>query len=44
MLPQYLFPKQALTLFAGWVARSRWGGVTQWIIRDCVARYSVNMA
>jgi len=44
VLPQYLFPKQALTLFAGWVARSRWGGVTQWIIRDFVARYSVNMA
>jgi phosphatidylserine decarboxylase len=44
VLPQYLFPKQALTLFAGWVARARWGGLTQWIIRDFVARYSVNMA
>lgn len=44
VLPQYLIPKQALTLFAGWVARGRWGGLTQWIIRDFVARYSVNMA
>ncbi len=44
VLPQYLFPKQALTLFAGWVARARWGSLTQWIIRDFVARYSVNMA
>jgi phosphatidylserine decarboxylase len=41
---QYLMPKKALTQFAGFVAGGRWGRVTQWIIRDFIARYSVNMA
>jgi phosphatidylserine decarboxylase len=41
---QYLIPKKALTQFAGFVAGGRWGSITQWIIRDFIARYSVNMA
>jgi phosphatidylserine decarboxylase len=44
VLPQYLFPKQALTSFAGWVAGKERGAVTTWIIRRFVAKYSVNMA
>jgi phosphatidylserine decarboxylase len=44
VLPQYLMPKRALTQFAGFVAGGRWGSITQWIIRDFIARYSVNMA
>jgi phosphatidylserine decarboxylase len=44
VLPQYLMPKKALTQFAGFVAGGRWGSITQWIIRDFIARYSVNMA
>ena len=43
VLPQYLFPKQALTAFAGWVASNERGWVTTEIIRRFVARYSVNM-
>jgi phosphatidylserine decarboxylase len=41
---QYLLPKQALTRFAGFVARSEWGGATHAIIRWFVRRYGVNMA
>ena len=41
---QYLLPKQALTRFAGFVARSEWSGVTHAIIRWFVGRYGVNMA
>lgn len=44
VLPQYLFPKQALTSFAGWVAGKERGAVTTWIIRRFVAKYGVNMA
>jgi phosphatidylserine decarboxylase len=44
VIPQYLMPKKALTQFAGLVAGGRWGSITQWIIRDFIARYSVNMA
>ncbi len=44
VLPQYLLPKQALTMFAGWVAGARGGAVTTAIIRNFVARYGVNMA
>jgi phosphatidylserine decarboxylase len=44
VIPQYLMPKKALTKFAGFVAGGRWGSITQWIIRDFIARYSVNMA
>jgi phosphatidylserine decarboxylase len=44
VLPQYLLPKQALTLLAGAVARRRGGGFTTGLIRRFVARYGVNMA
>jgi phosphatidylserine decarboxylase len=44
VLPQYLIPKQALTVFAGWVAGGQWGGVTTAIINRFVKRYNVNMA
>jgi phosphatidylserine decarboxylase len=43
VLPQYLFPKQALTTFAGWVASKERGAVTTWIIRRFVAKYGVDM-
>ncbi|MES2509060.1 MAG: archaetidylserine decarboxylase [Pseudomonadota bacterium] len=43
VLPQYLFPKQALTSFAGWVASKERGWVTTEIIRRFVAKYDVNM-
>lgn len=41
--PQYLFPKQALTSFAGWVSSHERGWVTTEIIRRFVAKYQVNM-
>ena len=44
VLPQYFFPKQALTVFAGWVAGRERGWVTTEIIRRFVAKYQVNMA
>ena len=44
VLPQYLIPKQALTVFAGWVAGSQWGSVTTGIIDRFVRHYKVNMA
>ena len=37
-------PKRALTMFAGFVAGGQWGGITQAIIRNFVAKYGVNMA
>jgi phosphatidylserine decarboxylase len=43
VLPQYLFPKQALTAFAGFVASRERGWVTTGIIRRFVARYQVDM-
>jgi phosphatidylserine decarboxylase len=43
VLPQYLFPKQALTHFAGFVASRERGWVTTEIIRRFVAKYQVNM-
>jgi phosphatidylserine decarboxylase len=43
VLPQYLYPKQALTSFAGWVAGKERGSVTTWIIRRFVDKYGVNM-
>jgi phosphatidylserine decarboxylase len=43
VLPQYLFPKQALTAFAGFVASKERGWVTTEIIRRFVAKYQVNM-
>jgi len=44
VLPQYLIPKQALTLLAGKLAGAEAGGLTTSIIRWFVARYGVNMA
>jgi len=44
VLPQYLLPKQALTLLAGAVARRQGGAFTTALIRRFVARYGVNMA
>jgi phosphatidylserine decarboxylase len=43
-LPQYLLPKQALTLLAGKFANARAGSLTTSVIRRFVARYGVNMA
>lgn len=43
VLPQYLLPKKALTVFAGWVASGRWGWITTAIIRRFIRRYHVNM-
>ena len=43
VLPQYIFPKQAITAFAGWVASRERGWVTTEIIRRFVAKYQVNM-
>jgi phosphatidylserine decarboxylase len=44
VLPQYLLPKQLLTVLAGRVAGARGGAATQALIRAFVARYGVNMA
>jgi phosphatidylserine decarboxylase len=43
VLPQYLMPKQLLTVLAGKFASARLGGVTTAVIRRFVARYGVNM-
>ena len=42
--PQYLFPKQAMTAFAGLVANAEAGSITTGIIRWFVGHYGVNMA
>jgi phosphatidylserine decarboxylase len=44
VLPQYVYPKRALTVFAGFVAGNPWGTITTAIIRDFIRRYDVNMA
>ena len=44
VLPQYLIPKQALTVLAGKLAGARAGSLTTSIIRWFVQRYGVNMA
>ncbi|MBC7603564.1 MAG: phosphatidylserine decarboxylase [Ramlibacter sp.] len=44
VVPQYLTPKRALTVFAGLVANMKGGPITQWIIRRFIAKYKVNMA
>ena len=44
VLPQYLLPKRALTVFAGWVAGARGGAATTALIRWFIRRYRVNMA
>ena len=43
VLPQYLMPKQLLTVLAGKFASARLGGLTTAVIRRFVARYKVNM-
>ena len=43
ILPQYLMPKQALTVLAGTFAGARLGRFTTAAIRRFVARYGVNM-
>ncbi|PKO58593.1 MAG: phosphatidylserine decarboxylase, partial [Betaproteobacteria bacterium HGW-Betaproteobacteria-19] len=43
VLPQYLLPKQALTVLAGKLAGMRAGGLTTSVIRWFVGRYGVNM-
>ena len=43
VLPQYLFPKQALTNFAGWVAGNEWGWITTRLIRNFIRDYDVDM-
>jgi phosphatidylserine decarboxylase len=44
VLPQYLIPKQALTLLAGKLASAEAGSLTTSVIRWFVSRYNVNMA
>jgi phosphatidylserine decarboxylase len=43
VLPQYLMPKQALTVMAGKFANAKLGGLTTTVIRRFVARYGVDM-
>jgi phosphatidylserine decarboxylase len=43
VLPQYLMPKQLLTLLAGRFANARMGRFTTAVIRRFVGRYGVNM-
>ncbi|TAH44938.1 MAG: phosphatidylserine decarboxylase [Betaproteobacteria bacterium] len=43
VLPQYLLPKQALTVLAGKLAGARAGGLTTAVIRWFVRRYGVDM-
>jgi phosphatidylserine decarboxylase len=43
-LPQYLLPKQALTLLAGRIANTEAGEATTRLIRWFIGRYNVNMA
>jgi phosphatidylserine decarboxylase len=44
VLPQYLLPKQALTVLAGKFASAEAGSLTTSVIRWFVGRYNVNMA
>jgi phosphatidylserine decarboxylase len=44
VLPQYILPKQALTLLAGKIAGAQAGHLTTRLITWFVARYNVNMA
>jgi phosphatidylserine decarboxylase len=44
VLPQYLLPKQALTILAGKLANKEAGKLTTGVIRWFVRRYNVNMA
>ena len=44
VLPQYLLPKRALTVYAGWRASRRWGVRTTQLIRGFVDKYGVDMS
>ncbi|HEX4911091.1 MAG TPA: archaetidylserine decarboxylase [Permianibacter sp.] len=44
VLPQYLMPKQLLTVLAGKGASAEAGKLTTWAIRKFIGRYGVNMA
>jgi phosphatidylserine decarboxylase len=44
VLPQYLLPKKALTIFLGWGANAKAGRFTTAVIRWFVGRYQVNMS
>jgi len=44
VLPQYLLPKRAITVFAGWCANSRSKAWTRRVIPWFIRRYGVNMA
>lgn len=44
VLPQYLMPKQAMTLLAGQIASARGGKMTTGLIRWFVKRYGVDMS
>ncbi|MBC3921079.1 phosphatidylserine decarboxylase [Undibacterium sp. CY18W] len=44
VLPQYLLPKQALTIFAGKVANAEAGKLTTRLIQWFVGKYQVNMS
>jgi phosphatidylserine decarboxylase len=44
VLPQYLLPKRALTVFGGWVAGARAGALTTRLIAWFVGKYGVNMS
>jgi len=43
VLPQYLLPKRALTVYAGWRASRRWGARTTKLIRWFIDKYGVDM-
>jgi phosphatidylserine decarboxylase len=44
VLPQYLLPKRALTVYAGWRASRRSGARTTRLIRGFVEKYGVDMS
>ena len=44
VLPQYLLPKRALTVYAGWRASRRWGPRTTKLIQGFVEKYRVDMS
>ena len=43
VLPQYLLPKQAMTVLAGHIANASAGRITTFIIRQFIQHYGVNM-
>jgi len=44
VLPQYLLPKRALTVYAGWRASRRWGPRTTKLIEGFIEKYGVDMS